>query len=135
MALNPKLTDLAVSREADAVCALLDGGYLDLYSGAQPASADDPVTTQVRLARLRWGTPAFEAAVGGIALARTITAESDAPASGTALWFRASKSDGTTAVFDGSVGTADCNLNLDSVEILQHAEVGVTGFIYTAPKS
>lgn len=33
---------------------------------------------------------------------------------GTPTWFRVFRSDGITPVFDGSVGTADCNINVSA---------------------
>ena len=117
MALNPKRSNTAVSAAADAVCPLLNNGYLRLYSGTQPATADTAVTTQTLLAELRWNATAFGAASSGVATANAITADTSADNTGTATWFRALKSDGTTVVFDGSVGTSGADLNLNSTSI------------------
>src|SRR4051812_39464332 len=102
MALNPKLSNAAANAAADAVCALLNNGYLRLYSGTQAADADTAIGAQVLLAELRFNATAFGSAVAGVATANAITADSSADATGTATWFRALKSDGTTVVFDGS---------------------------------
>ena len=135
MALTTKQANAAVNAAADAVCALLNNGYLRIYDGAQPATADTAVSGQTLLAELRFGATAFGAASGGVAAANAITKDSAAKATGTATWFRAFKSDGTTPVFDGSVGTSGCNLNLNSVAIQENAEVSVTSLEYTQPKS
>jgi hypothetical protein len=134
MANNFKRTNLAVTSEADAVCALLDSGFLDIYDGSQPASADAAVTTQTKLARLTFGSPAFGAAVNGVATAHAIAPDSAADATGTASWFRAMKADGVTKVFDGSAGTSGCDLILDSTSIAQNAEVSVSSMTYTGNK-
>ncbi len=134
MANNFKRTNLAASTEADAVCALLNNGYLRIYDGTQAATADTAVGAQTLLAELRFNATAFGAASNGVATANAITQDSSANATGTASWFRALKSDGTTAVFDGSVGTSGCDLNLNTVSIVSGAAVAVSSFTYTANK-
>jgi len=128
---NPKFSDTAVNAKATALAALLNNGYLRIYSGVQPASANDPLSGNVLLAELRFNTPAFGSPSSGVVTANSITPESSAPATGTATWFRAYKSDGTTAVFDGSVGTSGADLNLSSISIQQGAEVSVGSFVIT----
>ncbi|MEK9723534.1 MAG: hypothetical protein VW405_08620 [Rhodospirillaceae bacterium] len=134
MALNPKRSNAAVNAAADAVCPLLNNGYLRIYDGSQPATADTAVSTQTLLAELRWNGTAFGAASAGVATANAITSDTSADATGTASWFRALKSDGTTAVFDGSVGTSGADLNLNSVSITSGSAVSVTSFTYTENK-
>lgn len=131
MALTPKFTTLAINTKVDAESALLNGGFLDIYDGAQPATANTAVTTQVKLARLTFSNPAFGAGVGGVATANAIADDVAADATGTASWFRAFKTDGTTAVLDGSVGTSGCNLNLNSTAVTEGAVVSVTGLTLT----
>lgn len=133
MALNPKRGNAAVNAEADAVCALLNGGKLQIYDGSQPATADTAVGAQVKLAELTWNATAFGAAVAGVASANAITADTVADATGTATWFRALKSD-DTKVFDGTVGVGTFDLVLDSAAIQAGADVSVTSFSYTANK-
>lgn len=134
MANNFKRTNLAVSAEADAVNALLNAGYLRIYDGTQPATADTAVGAQTLLAELRFGNPAFAAAAAGVATANPLTQDTAANATGGATWFRALKSDGATVVYDGSVGTsgADCNINSTAIQV--GAAVSVTSMLYTANK-
>lgn len=134
MSLNPKLTSAAANAAADAVTALMNDGYLRLYSGSQPANADVAITTQTQLAELRFNATAFTSAVGGIATANALTADDSADNSGTCTWFRTFKSDGTTAVFDGSVGTQSANLILNSVSISAGVAVNISAFTYTQAK-
>src|SRR5947207_15293521 len=133
MSLNPKLANIGANAAADAVCALLNSGYIDIYDGTQPATADTAVTVQVKLARLTFGATAFSSAVAGVATANAITSDSAADATGTASWFRACKSNGS-AVFDGSVGTSSANLVLSTVSITAGALVGVSSCVYTESK-
>lgn len=117
----------------DALCALLNGGKLRIYDGTKPDSPDDAITTQNLLAEIGIGNPAFGAADAGVATANALTKDSDADATGTASWYRAFKSDGTTAVCDGTVGTSGCDMNMNSVEIQEHAEVSITSWTLTLP--
>lgn len=133
MALNPKFTDLAVNTKVDAQAALLNSGFIDIYDGTQPATADTAVGAQVKLARLTFGNPAFAAGVAGVATANAITQDSSADATGTATWFRALKSDGTK-VFDGSVGTSGANMNINSTSIVAGTVVSCTSFTMTESK-
>lgn len=134
MANNFKRANAAVNAEADNVCALLNNGFLDIYDGSQPATADTAIGAQVKLARCTYGATAFGAASAGVATANAIGTDSAADATGTAAWFRAWKSDGTTPVFDGSVGTSAADLVLNSVAIQINAAVSVTSQTYTATK-
>lgn len=134
MALAPRLSNAGANAAADAVLALLDGGKLRLYDGTQPTDADTPITTQQLLAELTFNTPAFAAAVDGIAAANPITADPSAPGSGTATWFRAVTAGGAT-VFDGSVGTSSANVILNSTAISAGASVALSAFSYTQRKT
>lgn len=134
MALNPKRTNAVANQLVDAMTALLNTGYLRIYDGAQAATADTALGAQVLLAELRYGAAAFAAGVAGVATANAITADASANATGTATWFRALKSDGVTVVFDGSVGTATSDLNLNTVSIVTGASVSVTSQTLTENK-
>lgn len=131
MANNLKISTTAVNAQADALSDLLDNGYLRIYDGTQPANANTAITSQVLLAELRFNATAAPAASGGVLTMSSIAQDSSANNTGTATWFRALKSDGSTAVFDGSVGTASCDLNLGSTSITSGASVAVTSMTYT----
>jgi hypothetical protein len=135
MALNPKVSNTGANAAADATCTLLNSGKLRIYDGTQAATADTALGAQVQLAELTFGNPAFGASVAGVATANAITGDTSADASGTATWFRALKSDGSTVIFDGSVGTSGANLNLNSVAISSGAAVSVTSLTYTQSKT
>lgn len=133
MALNPQVSNTALNAEANALADLLDGGYLRIYDGTQPADANTAITTQVLLAELQFSSPSESDITAGVITFDTITDETSAPASGTATWYRCLKSDGTTVVMDGSVGTSGANLNLSSVAITVGSAVSVTSFTHTIP--
>ncbi|HUW17466.1 MAG TPA: hypothetical protein VMW94_10340 [Actinomycetes bacterium] len=112
MAHNVTLAADTASAIADAVATLCNGGTVKIYDGAQPADPDTAVTTQTLLATCTFGTPAFAAAVDGVATANAITQDASADASGTAAWFRILSS-AAAAVLDGTVGVGvgfDCNV-------------------------
>jgi hypothetical protein len=134
MALNPKFSNACVNAEADALAALLNTGYLRIYDGTQALTADTAVGAQVLLAELRFNATAFGAAVAGVITANAITADASANATGTATWFRALKSDGTTAVYDGSVGTATADCIMPTVAIVTAAIVSATALTITLSK-
>lgn len=131
MANNLKISTTAVNAQADALSDLLDNGYLRIYDGTQPANANTAITSQVLLAELRFNATAAPAASGGVLTMNSITQDSSANNTGTATWFRALKSNGSTVVFDGSVGAASCDLNLGSTSITSGASVAVTSMTYT----
>lgn len=135
MATNTQMAYATVNAEADAMSDLLDNGYLRIYDGSQPANADTAISTQVLLAELRFNATAAPAASNGVLTFNAITAEDSALATGTATWFRALKSDGTTVVMDGSVGTSGANLNLSSVAITTGSSVAITAFTHTIPRA
>ena len=130
MANNLKISSTAVNAQADALSDLLDNGYLRVYDGTQPANANTAITTQVLLAELRFNATAAPAASSGVLTMNSITQDSSANNTGTATWFRALKSDGSTVVFDGSVGTSGCDLNLGSTSITSGASVAVTSMTF-----
>ena len=134
MANNPKRTNLAANTACDAMTELANSGKCRIYDGAQPANADTAVTTQVLLAELTMNATAFAAAVAGVATANAITTDSSADATGTATWFRLLKSDGTTVLIDGSVGTSGCDLNLNTTSLVTGAAVAITSFTVTESK-
>lgn len=133
MASNLFRSNAAVNAEADGMKALLDNGYLRIYTGSQPANADAAIGAVTLLAELRFAATSFGAAVAGLITANAI-ASVTAAANGTATWFRALKSDGTTAVLDGSVGTSGCDLNINATNIAAGATVAITSCTYQATK-
>jgi hypothetical protein len=131
MALNPKLAVARRNAALDNVLGNANSGLLRIYDGTQATDADTALGAQVLLAELTMNATAFAAASGGSASANAITSDSSANATGTATWFRLVKSDGTTVIMDGSVGTSGANLNLNSVSITSGATVSVTSFTVT----
>ena len=132
MAKNTQIANATVNAQAGAMATLLNNGYLRIYDGTQPATADTAVGAQVLLAELRFNATAAPAASGGLLTFNAFTADSSANASGTASWFRALKSDGTTVVFDGNVGitgSTSC-MEMATTTIAAGVQVSVTSFTH-----
>ena len=131
MALNPFISDAAAKAATDAVCALCNGGTIEIRSGTQPANANAAATGTL-LVTLTFSATAFApaGATGGQAAANAI-GSANAAATGTASWFRAKGSGGGT-VFDGSVGTATADLILSSVSLTTGGNVAVSSLTYTS---
>lgn len=117
----------------DALDAGTGPGTIKIYTGSQPASANNAATGTL-LGTLTLSDPAFGDAANGSAAAGAITGDTSADATGTAGWFRAADSDGTT-VIDGSVSATGGggDLQLDSVSIIAGGTINVTGWTVTAP--
>jgi len=133
MASDLNLSIVGANAGVDAICALANTGYIRIYNGTQPTTPQDAPGATL-LAELRFAATAFVGAISGVATAGAIVDDTDADNTGVAAWFRALKSDGTTVLWDGTVGTSGCDLNLNSVAISQHAKVSVTGMTFTWPK-
>lgn len=134
MALAARLSALAANAAADAVLALLDAGYLRVYSGTQPAFPDTPITDQVLLVECRYSAQAYGSAVDGVATAGAITTGT-AIANGTARWCRSLSADGVTPVLDGSVGQSGANVNLNSLAITVGTLLALSDVTYTQPRT
>lgn len=134
MTFNTQVSNVAVNAEATALSTLFNSGYLRIYDGTQPASADTAISTQVMLVELRFNATAFSAPTNGVLSANAIT-PGVAVADGIASWFRAFESDGTTVVIDGSAGTSATNLILGTTSISAGLTVNVTSFNHTISKS
>lgn len=131
MALLPKRSAAVANLAIDAWTPQLNTGYLRIYSGTRPANVAAALSGNTLLAELRFNATAFGAGSNGVATANAITADSSADATGTATFFRAYKSDGTTAVMDGEVGTSGCDLNINTVSIVAAATVTATSMTIT----
>lgn len=138
MADTTRISNSAATSEADAFAGRLDNGYLRIYDSTggtgQPATVDTAIGSQVLLAELRFANPSDAGAANGVITFSALTADSSANATGTATWFRAFASDGTTAIWDGSVSTSGATLNLNTTSIVIGAAVSVTSLQFTVNK-
>jgi hypothetical protein len=106
-----------------------------IYDGTQPATGGGALSGNTLLATLTCASPFAPAASGGLLDAGSIIDDVSADATGTASWFRAVQSDGTTWVSDGTVATSGADLNLNTVSIKAGGVVSVTNLDITAPNA
>jgi hypothetical protein len=137
MANNPFFSDATVIADVNAITALLNGGFLEIWSGSQPGDANQALTG-TKLAKLALSaTFAPTAVASGSTGSRVVTAtanaitSSAALATGTAGYFALLKSDDATVVAMGSVGTSGADLNLNTLSLVSGGTVAVTAFTIT----
>src|SRR5215472_13890321 len=132
MANSPLPYDASVIAAVNAFTALLNSGFIKIYTGAQPAL--NGAVTGTLLATLTFSATAFPTSV---ASAGTVTATANAITSGTAGntgtagYFALVKSDNTTVVATGSVGTSSSDLNLNTLSITSGNTVSCGSFLIT----
>jgi hypothetical protein len=136
MATNPLPYDASVIASVNAFTALANSGFLEFYTGSQPAL--DGALTGTKLAKLAMSATAFAAAT---ASAGTVTATANAIttaaalATGTAGYWALMKSDDATVVMTGSVGTSGADINLNTTSFVSGVNVTVSAFSITEPQT
>jgi len=121
-----RVSDAARTNQVNGHTAALNGGYLEIRTGTQPATVATAASGTL-LGTLTLSATAFAPASGGSAAANAITGDSSADATGTAGWFRAYTSGGV-AYSDGAVGTSGAELNLNSTSIVAGGTINVTSW-------
>jgi hypothetical protein len=136
MAADLRITNAVATAMIDAGLGdQSDNGYIRIYDGTIPTNADTAIGAQVLGAELRWNAAAFPSATNGVITAAAITADASANATITASWFRSLKSDGTTVLCDGTVGTTGEDMNLNTTSIVSGANVSISSATFTMPKT
>jgi hypothetical protein len=128
MALNPKFSTGFRDELLDGVDAMATkfaNGFLDIFSGAQPADADTTEGAGTLLASVLLPALPFAAAAVSGAIAKLGTWEdTSANAAGTAAWFRLYDSAHTTGAstsavrMDGTVGLDSGTFDLEFANIV-----------------
>lgn len=106
-----------------------NSGKIRIYNGSRPSTGGAATTL---LAELTCNATFAGSAASGVLTLNAITNDSSADATGTATWFRLVKSDGTTHVLDGDVGTSGSDLNLNTTSIVSGGPVAISSFTITA---
>lgn len=126
-----KLSTTLRNARLDAITtAVGSNGILRIYSGTRPANVAAAISGTL-LAELTCSATFAPAASGGVLTVNAVTQDSSADATGTATHFRQWRSDGTTAVIDGDVGTSGSDLNLNTTSIVAGGPVSVTSYVLT----
>jgi len=109
-------------------------GTIKIYTGTQPASADDGIGGATLLGTLTFSKPSAPAGSGGVLTFNAITQDDAADATGTATWARIADSAGNT-IFDCDVGTSGATINLNTTSIVAGGPISITSFTITVPAS
>jgi hypothetical protein len=139
MANSPRITAAVANAMLNNSIGTLSGwansGIIYIYSGTQPASGGGALSGNTLLSSgMTMNATAFGSASAGVITANNITPDSSAAATGTATWFRLTKSDGVTVLLDGSVGVSGCDLNIVTTSIVMGGTVTCTSFTITQPQ-
>jgi hypothetical protein len=97
---------------------------INIYAGGQPANANTAISGQTLLVTLTV-TGSFGTDSNGTITLSSV-ANGTAVATGTAAFFRITKSDGTTVVMDGSVAISDADLVLNNTSIATGQVVSIS---------
>ena len=116
-----------------AIDAGTENGYIQIYSGSMPTTADTAVTNQVLLATLKFSKPCG-AVVDGVLTMSAITQDEAADATGTATWARIKGGDdGTVMDIDVSIVGGTGALQLNTTSIVAGGPVFITSFVISIP--
>ena len=115
----------------DTYGANFNNGTLKVYAGSAPADVNAALGSPTLLGTLTFGATAFQSAASGSMTANAITQDSAADASGTASFYRAFKSDGSTPIEQGLCGTTGAELNLNTTTIVAGGPISVSSMIRT----
>lgn len=133
--MTTKLATAIVEAQAQLLATEMAGAKLNIYSGTQPAGANQGVSMDATLlASLTFGDPAFSSITGGIMTSNPLTG-GVAESAGTATWFRILKADNVTPIMDGNVSETAGNLVLTTTEISVGVTIEVTTFTHTVIKN
>lgn len=107
--------------------------YLRFYSGSKPANCAASLGAAVLLAELICSNPFAPGASAGVLTVSSIAEDASADNTGTCSFFRLYKSDGTTCVIQGDVGTSGADINFPTTSFVAGAKVQMTSWTITAP--
>jgi hypothetical protein len=138
MAATPMMSMAAAEAALNAILALLDNGFINIYTGSIPATAETSPSGTALSTALAFSATAFAAATDGgsglaTASANSIASDTSAANSGTAGYFRALKSDHTTVVLQGTCGTSSADMILSSTSITAGQTIAITSYIVNLP--
>jgi hypothetical protein len=132
MALTALGYDAGANGTLNGLGTLLNSGFIRIYTGTQPAL--NVAVTGTLLVTMTFGATAFAAAsasAGTSSMSANAITSGTAGNTGTAGYFALVKSDGTTVIATGSVGTSGADLNLSSLSISSSANVSCSSFVIT----
>ena len=122
---NLKYSNGTRNAQQQGLIAYADSNALiNIYAGSQPANANTAISGQTLLVTLTV-TGSFGTDSNGTITLSSV-ANGTAVATGTASFFRITKSNGTTVVMDGSVDISDADLVLNNTSIATGQVVSIS---------
>jgi hypothetical protein len=139
MTATPMISPTVAKAGLDAITALFNNDYINIYTGALPASCGAS-EAGTQLAAPRFGATAFGASVDGAttgimtATANAIASDTNADATGTAGHFRCSTTDGGGTVHgQGTCGLSTADMILNTTTITSGDTIAISSFLITLP--
>ena len=116
-----------------AIDAGAGAGTIKIYTGTQPTTAADAVTTQTLLGTLTFSDPCGTSAAGVLTMS-AITQDSSADATGTATWARIADSTGSTVCdVDVTATGGGGYVQMASTSITAGGPIAFNSFTITLP--
>lgn len=141
MALTPSITQAAAVAMMTALGVQIDAGtaaVINIYGGTMPANADAALSGNTLLAQMTCSATAFTGITdSGTAARATLAAiapDTSADASGTATFWRLLTQLGGTVILQGSVGTTNADLILNTTAITAGSQVSITSALIDLPR-
>jgi hypothetical protein len=131
MATTVTLTVEARNAQADALARLLDNGSIKVYDGTPPADVTTALSGNTLLATCPLSATSAPAASSGTLTFNAITDDSSIDASGTASFYRTFKTDGTTAVTQGSVATSGGSMTIADTALVSGGTLAISSMTHT----
>jgi hypothetical protein len=135
------VTNAVAQAMVNALGAQIDAGtaaVINIYSGTVPANADAALGANTLLAQLVCSASAFSGVTDTGTAARAtfaaIAPDASADATGTATFFRILTQNGGIVVAQGTVGTTDADLVLNTVSITAGSQVSITSALIDLPE-
>lgn len=119
----------ALTTIKDAIDAGSGAGTIKIYTGTQPTSPADAITSQTLLGTLTFSDPCGSVSSGALTMS-AITQDSSADATGTATWARIADSTGATVMdIDVTNTGGGGTLQLNTVNIIITGPILITSFV------
>ena len=141
MAKDPYVTNAVAIAMAQAIETAANAGtaaVINIYDNTVPTDADASIGSSVLLAQLTCNASIFASIVddtpGALATFNSITDDSSANATGTATYFRILTQSGGTVIGQGTVGTSDADLVLNTTSITSGSTVSITSATLLVPE-
>lgn len=133
MSIVISLAESIRNEQADLIARHCDGGFVRIYAGTPPANIDAVLSGNSLLAELTFSATSAPAAANGSLTFNPITADSSNDATGFATFYRAYKDDGTTEIFQGTVGTSGESMILADTNLIAGGTTEIDSFTYSVP--